>query len=70
MNELSVEQKEDVKQRMKEFAKDYEALVERLQVDFAQWPVCVPTGPGLFSLTIQAQLQDKKYLAPLSPIQQ
>lgn len=67
MNELSVEQQEDIKKRQEEFMQKYQALVEELQVDFAQFPMYIPNGRGAFLTVIHAQLQDKKYLSPVSP---
>lgn len=69
MNELTDDQKADVESRKKEFIDEYTKLTERLQIDFGQWPSFVPVGPGTFGVIVNAQLQDKKYLTPLSPIQ-
>ena len=69
MQELTQEQKTDVEERKKEFLEKYTSLTEELHMDFVSLPMWMPTGPGTFSLIINAQLQDKKYLAPLSPIQ-
>lgn len=69
MNELTQEQREDVEKRQQEFFERYEALVKELDIDFAPMPITVPMGNGLFGLTVNPVLQDKKYLTPLSPIQ-
>ena len=67
--ELTDEQKADVQDREKQFIERYTALTEELQMDFAQYPVPVPIGNGAFGFMINAQLKDKKYFTPISPIQ-
>ena len=69
VEELSEEQKADVEDRKKQFIERYEALTKELMVDFAQFPMYVPIGNGLFATLMQAELRDKKYLTPLSPMQ-
>lgn len=67
--ELTEEQKQDIAERRTQFIERYTILTEELQMDFAQYPVPVPIGNGAFGFMINAELQDKKYLTPLSPIQ-
>jgi hypothetical protein len=67
--ELTDEQKSDTQSRKDSFIKEYEALVEKYQVDFAYLPLYVPVGVGIFSTSLRVELQDKKYLSTPSPIQ-
>ena len=68
--ELTEEQRKDVQERQKQFMEKYEALTIDLQMDFATSPQFVPMGQGVWGVSMFPSLTDKKYLTPLSPIQQ
>lgn len=65
---LTDEQKKDVQTRSEGFRKEYQAIIEKYQVDFMCIPEYLPTRQG-FLTGISMQVFDKKYLPIESPIQ-
>lgn len=55
------------KKRVEDFMKDYKALVGKHQIDFANYPVYVPTPTGDFKTVIQTTPVDLTKLAKPSP---
>ncbi len=50
---LTPEEEAELQKAREEFVKDYGDLVQKHQVDFAQYPVYVPDGNGGFRTVIQ-----------------
>lgn len=64
---MTEEQQKDIAKRQEEFKKEYIELTKRLEIDFASYPVFVPSENGTFMVTLQTTLADRKYASVPSP---
>jgi len=58
---------DDAKLRIETFVKEYGELVEKHNVDFANYPQFVPDAEGTFRVTVQTRPVDMKAYAQKSP---
>lgn len=68
MNELTDKQQEELKKRSDAFLNEYEALINKYQMDFISIPHYIPQQDGNFVTRIETKLLDKKYWNVPSPI--
>lgn len=58
---------EEDKKRISDFLADYKILVDKYNVDFANYPVYIPDGQGAFKTVIQNTPVDMTKIAKPSP---
>lgn len=57
----------DEQKKIQEFLTEYKALVEKHNVDFANYPVYIPDGEGGFKTIIQSTPVDMSNMPQKSP---
>lgn len=60
MNKTEEALKEAQTNRIQEFLKDYKALTEKHDVDFANYPAFIPTKEGKFEIVVMSTPVDLK----------
>ena len=72
MHEYTPEQTSDFQTRAKNFTEEYEKLYKELlkkfEVEFIYLPVTIPSKSGGYELSVNMQIGDLKYKAPISPL--
>jgi hypothetical protein len=54
--------------RIKAFLKEYGDLVQKHDIDFANYPVFAPDGKGAFTIIVQSTPIDRREMAVKSPM--
>jgi heme oxygenase len=66
--EYDENQKKDIEKRQEEFRKEYLELTKKYEIDFASYPQFVSVGNGVFAVSLQMMLADRKFTPQPSPL--